>query len=82
MIILAKLNELANSEDVQIQRRFWRRCFIGSLMFTSLIWLALKYSEYIKASGAIEFQFKALLIIGLIISTTTLLINYMISIDD
>lgn len=82
MIILTKLNELAHSEDVQIQRRFWGWCFVGSLIFTGLIGFTLKYSEFIKASGTIELQFKVLLIIGLIINATTLLINYMVSTDD
>jgi len=82
MIILTALNELAHSKDVQIQKRFWAWCFVASLIFTSLIGIALKYSEYIKASNIFELQFKVLLIIGLIINVTTLLINYLVSFED
>lgn len=82
MIFLTKLNGLAHSENVQIKRRFWGWCFVASIIFTSLICFALKYSEYIKASDTLELQFKVLLIIGLIINITTLLINYLVSFDD
>jgi hypothetical protein len=82
MIFLTKLNELAHSENKPIQRRFWNRCFLVSLIFTGLIFLALQHSEYIQSSTIIEVQFKMLLIIGLVINATTLLINYLVSFDD
>jgi len=82
MIVLTKLNGLAHSEDVQIQRQFWTWCFIASLVFTSLICFALKYSEYINSNAVVELQFKALLIIGLVMNVTTLLINYLVSFED
>lgn len=82
MFYLTKLNGLAHSENVQIKKLFWGWCFVVSLIFTSLIFFALKYSEYIKASDILELQFKVLLIIALVINITTLLINYLVSFDD
>jgi hypothetical protein len=77
-----RLKELANSENKPIQRLFWAWCFAASLIFTGLIFFGLKYSEYIKASDTLEIQFKVLLIIGLIINTMTLLINYIVLFND
>ena len=79
MLMATRLKELANSENKPLQRRFWAWCFVASLIFTGLIFFALKYSEYIKVNGTLELQFKMLLIIGLIINTTALLINYLVS---
>lgn len=81
MLYLTKLNELAESKDAQIQRRFWIWSFVLSLVFTSLIFVGLK-SDYVQASTIIDFQFKVLLIIGLIINVSILLINYLISTDS
>lgn len=82
MVLLTTLNGLAHSKGVQIQRRFWAWCFVASLIFTGLICFTLKYSEYIKTSDTLELQFNILLIIALILNTTTLLINYIVSLDD
>jgi hypothetical protein len=82
MLMATRFQELANSENKLIQRRFWACCFVTSLIFTSLICFALKYSEYIKSSDTLELQFKALLIIALVINTTTLLINYLVSFKE
>ncbi len=82
MLVATRFKELANSKNKPIQRRFWAWCLVTSLIFTGLIFFGLKYSEYIKANGILELQFKVLLIIGLIINVTTLIINCMTSIDD
>jgi len=79
MLMATRLKELANSKNKPLQKRFWAWCFVASLIFTGLICFVLKYSEYIKSSGTLELQFKMLLILGLILNTTTLLINYLLS---
>ena len=82
MLMATRFKERVNSKNKRIQRRFWALYFVASLMFTGLVWFVLRYSEYIKASGTLELQFKVLLIIGLIINASILLINYLISLDD
>ena len=81
MLVLTKLNELANSENIQTKKRFWAICFVLSLIFTTLICIGLK-TDYIQTRTIIELKLKALLVIALIINTTTLLINYLVSFED
>jgi len=79
MLVATKFKELVTTENKPIQRRFWLWCFLASLIFTGLVFFALKYSEYIKESGILEIQFNVLLIIALVLNATILLINYMVS---
>jgi uncharacterized membrane protein YhaH (DUF805 family) len=78
MLILAKLNELAHSENVQIQRQFFWRFFVCVTAVTGLTYLALTINQ----NSLLQPHLKILLAITLVVNLLVLIANILVNLDD